>query len=86
MGVAAAPPSTLPDMYKERWSGQPRQTQVPTNLIPVGQEVNDDADMGCIILEHPVVNQEICGNLSFDSTDDGMVRRCATSPLPPVAA
>ena len=79
MSVAAdiAPERELAEMYRARWQGETGETIRPQIefLTPRAEEDVEDAE-ACIILEHSdlLVEEQVCGKMSFDSTDE-MVRK-----------
>ena len=82
--MSVAPSDELATMYKERWQGEPRESDpLSIDLISVAHvDHSDVAETGCIMIDKDNNDVEICGELSFDSTDDGMVRRRVTSGAP----
>ena len=80
--ATAAPPKAdeLPNMYRRRWQGEAHQTEAPKKMtLSKQEEIVDDAS-ACLILDErdlagapPQLEREVCGPVSFDSTDD-MVR------------
>ena len=74
----------LPAMYRNRWAGdlQPRQPPmgVPT---PIDQDAPDESNTACVTVfdKQLQMKRQVCGELSFDSTDDGM--SCVEDPLHP---
>ena len=79
MSVAAdiAPERELAEMYRARWQGETGETIRPRIefLTPRAEEDVEDAE-ACIIVAHSdlLVEEQVCGKMSFDSTDE-MVRK-----------
>ena len=61
-------------MYKERWQGE-TESSGPRAVMPRAKEApdNDDDATACLAIYEDGIKTPICGELSFDSTDDGMV-------------
>ena len=74
-----APVGSLPEMYRQRWqSAENDAADSPfSSQFAVREEFEDNApDTGCVLIydDEEAVKESVCGELSFDSTDDGMVR------------
>jgi len=62
-------------MYRERWQGERRDTGLPRQKAPpVEVEESAEAATACVtVLDKEGDEREVCGDVSFDSRDDGMV-------------
>ena len=59
----------LPSMYKERWKDDDGAGGSSVKMPAGSEEFADKGEEACVTKE----DAEVCGEVSFDSTEDGMV-------------
>ena len=62
------PDDALANMYKTRWQGE-ALTRTPSKNALIVKDENKEVAYGCVTDN----SKPVCGELSFDSTDGGMV-------------
>tara|TARA_B110001452_G_scaffold208122_1_gene178368 strand:- start:117 stop:494 length:378 start_codon:yes stop_codon:yes gene_type:complete len=75
LGATDSRPGSVPEMYRERWEDEPavKAAGKPADLLSSHGNrdglaaVRDAADEACLVVEDKEV---ICGEMSFDSTDE----------------
>ena len=78
--LAPAPPGSLGEMYRNRWPAGAEAYKGDSPRANLFREPFEDEGVeratGCVAVydQTSKTEQPICGELSFDSTDDGMVR------------
>ena len=72
--VTPTRPGSVPDMYRQRWADAPvaNRVKLADGLVKqVQQETEDASDSACVTVFDK--EKAVCGEISFDSTDDGMI-------------
>ena len=71
--------NSLAEMYKARWANEKADAAPRANVLPINTELpSDDKDEACLIY----TGDEVCGEMSFDSTDDMVRAGAKMTPVP----